>query len=96
MADAKKTPKSAQRKDAKPSGSRRSLGMTLIVAGAVAIVVAGALIFLSQRSGDSGAGGASAAEVEAGKLTGVNEVEERFAGIPQAGAILGDPEAPVT
>jgi protein-disulfide isomerase len=96
MADAKKSTKSAQQKGGKPSGSRRSLGITLIAAGAVAIVLAGVLIFLSQRSGDSGAGGASAAEVEAGKLTGVKEVEERFAGIPQEGAILGEPDAPVT
>ena len=62
----------------------------------VAIVVAGVLIFLSQRSGEGGTGGANAAEVEAGKLVGVKEVEGRFAGIPQEGAILGDPNAPVT
>ncbi len=96
MADPKKSTKPTQQRGGKPSGSRRSLGITMIAAGAVAIVVAGALIFLSQRSGESGAGGASAAEVEAGKLTGVKEVEERFAGIPQEGAILGDPDAPVT
>lgn len=93
MADKKQTPPKRKQQAA---GSRRGLWITLIAAGAVAIVVAGVLIFLSQRSGESGAGGANAAEVEAGKLTGVKEVQERFAGIPQEGAVLGDPNAPVT
>lgn len=94
MADAKK--KTPPKRAAETGGSRRGLWITLIGAGAVAIVVAGVLIFLSQRSGEGGAGGANAAEVEAGKLTGVQEVEARFAGIPQEGAVLGDPNAPVT
>lgn len=94
MADAKK--KTPPKRAPEPSGSRRGLWITLIAAGAVAIVVAGVLIFLSQRSGEGGAGGANAAEVEAGKLKGVQEVEARFAGIPQEGAVLGDPDAPVT
>lgn len=94
MADAKK--KTPPKRAAGTGGSRRGLWITLIAAGAVAIVVAGVLIFLSQRSGEGGAGGANAAEVEAGKLKGVQEVEARFAGIPQEGAVLGDPNAPVT
>lgn len=94
MADAKK--KTPPKRAAETGGSRRGLWITLIAAGAVAIVVAGVLIFLSQRSGEGGAGGANAAEVEAGKLKGVQEVEARFAGIPQEGAVLGDPNAPVT
>ncbi|MBM3680036.1 MAG: hypothetical protein FJW81_01680 [Actinobacteria bacterium] len=94
MADAKK--KTPPKRAAETGGSRRGLWITLIAAGAVAIVVAGVLIFLSQRSGEGGAGGANAAEVEAGKLKGVQEVEARFAGIPQEGAVLGDPDAPVT
>jgi protein-disulfide isomerase len=96
MADAKKkTPPPPKRKQ-EAAGSRRGLWITLIAAGAVAIVVAGALIFLSQRSGEGGTGGADAAEVEAGKLVGVKEVQDRFADIPQEGAVLGDPNAPVT
>ena len=39
MADPKKSTKPTQQRGGKPSGSRRSLGITMIAAGAVAIVV---------------------------------------------------------
>ncbi len=97
MADTakKKTPPPPKKKPAASGGSRRSLWITLVAAGAVAIAIAGVLVFLSQRGGESSQG-ADAAAVEAGKLNGVAEVEQRFAGIPQTGAILGQPDAPVT
>lgn len=96
MADSAKKKTPAPPKGASAQGGRRGLWLTMIAAGAVAIALAGVLIFLSQRSGDSGGSGASAADVAAGKLIGVDEVETRFADIPQEGATLGDPNAPVT
>ena len=95
MADRAKTPPPAKKAPAK--APRRSLWMIGGIGALVAIVVAGGLIYLSQRSGnDASGGGSDAAQVAAGKLKGVDEVEKRFKGIPQDGAILGDPNATVT
>jgi len=90
MADRAKTPP-PPKKNAASGGSRRTLGLTLLIAGVVAIVIAGALIFLSQRSADT-----SDDIPDTSAVAGVQEVTERFAGIPQTGAILGNPDAPVT
>jgi protein-disulfide isomerase len=68
----------------------------IIVAGIAAVIVAGGLIYLSQRSGDTSASESSAADVEAGKLKDVKQVTDFFAGVPQNGNTLGDPAAPVT
>ena len=95
MADRAKTPPPAKKAPAK--APRRSLWMIGGIGALVAIVVAGGLIYLSQRSGnDASGGGSDAAQVAAGKLKGVDEVAKRFKGIPQDGAILGDPNATVT
>lgn len=96
MADHPKSPPPPKRKPAASGGSRRSLWIALATAGVAAVIIAGGLVVLSQRSDGESAGGANAADVEAGKLAGVAEVEKRFAGIPQDGAMLGDPNAPVT
>lgn len=97
MADTakQKTPPPPKKKPTGSGGSKRSLWITLVAAGAVAIVIAGVLVFLSQRGGESSQG-ADAADVAAGKLIQVDEVQQRFAGIEQNGSILGDPNAPVT
>ncbi len=94
MANRAKTPSPPKKPTTKPAGSRRGLWIALIAAS---LVVAGGLVVLSQRSNDpASGGGANAADVAAGDLKGVKKVEERFAGIPQDGAMLGDPNAPVT
>ncbi len=94
MANRAKTPSPPKKPTTKPAGSRRGLWIALIAAS---LVVAGGLVVLSQRSNDpASGGGANAADVAAGDLKGVKKVETRFAGIPQDGAMLGDPNAPVT
>ena len=97
MADNAKTPpppkKAPQKKSA--SGSKRNLWVIIAIAGVAAIIVAGGLIYLSQSSGTA-TDGSSAADVEAGKLKDVKQVEAFFTGIPQNGNTLGDAAAPVT
>ncbi len=97
MANRAKTPPTPKKPTTKPAGSRRGLWIALVAASLVAVVVAGGLVVLSQRSNDpASGGGANAANVATGDLKGVKKVEDRFAGIPQDGAMLGDPNAPVT
>ncbi len=97
MANRAKTPPTPKKPTTKPAGSRRGLWIALVAASLVAVVVAGGLVVLSQRSNDpASGGGANAADVATGDLKGVKKVEDRFAGIPQDGAMLGDPNAPVT
>ncbi len=97
MSNRAKTPPPPKKPTAKPAGSRRGLWIALVAASLVAVVVAGGLVVLSQRSNDpASGGGANAADVATGDLKGVKKVEDRFAGIPQDGAMLGDPNAPVT
>ncbi len=91
MANRAKTPSPPKKPTTKPAGSRRGLWIALVAAS---LVVAGGLVVLSQRSNDPASGGG--ADVAAGDLKGVKKVEARFAGIPQDGAMLGDPNAPVT
>ena len=97
MADTAKTPPPPKKPYTKDGGSRRNLWVIIGVAAVVAAIAAGVLIYVSQQSSTpSNGSGASAADVAAGKLKGVKEVTERFAGIPQNGNTLGDPAAPVT
>ncbi len=98
MADTPKTPPPPKKPYTKDGGSRRNLWLIVGVAAVVAVIAAGVLIFVSQQSSapSSNGGGASATDVAAGKLKGVNEVTARFEGIPQNGNTLGDPAAPVT
>lgn len=97
MADKAKTPPPPKKPHTKDGGSRRNLWVIIGVAAVVAVIAAGVLIYVSQQSSTpSNGSGASAADVAAGKLKGVKEVTERFAGIPQNGNTLGDPAAPVT
>ena len=81
-----------QREAAAAASARRRRRLTLLIASAVAAVaVVGVLIAVSQSGGDdeSGLGGGES-------ISGVSEVSQRFRGIPQDGALLGDPGAPAT
>lgn len=92
-----KTPPPPKKGPVGDGPSRRSLWLIVGVAAVVAVIAAGGLIYVSQQSTTpSSDGGASAADVAAGKLKGVKEVNDRFAGIPQNGMTLGDPAATVT
>jgi protein-disulfide isomerase len=66
--------------------------LLLIALGAALALVAG-LVALSQSGGDEPAANASSA---AGLDRTAAQVNRTFAGIPQNGAVLGDPKAPVT
>lgn len=65
--------------------SKRAQQLTII--GVLAAVIVVLIIVFSQSSG-SDSGGGPAADSQ--------EVEKRFAGIPQEGLVLGDPKAPET
>jgi protein-disulfide isomerase len=96
MADKAKTPPPPKKGPQKSAGgSKRNLRLILIIGVVAAVVVAGGLIALSQRGGTAD-DGANAAEVEAGKLKDTKQVQDFFAGVPQNGNTLGDPNAPVT
>lgn len=75
------------------SGSRNRW-LVIVIAGLVAAVAAGILIYVS-TSGDA-TSGADTEQVAAGDLEGVAEIDALLAGIPQDGTVLGFPEAPVT
>jgi len=64
--------------------SKRAQQLTII--GVLAAVIVVLVVVFSQGSGDSGGGPAADSK----------EVEKRFAGIPQQGLVLGDPNAPET
>jgi protein-disulfide isomerase len=68
----------------------RSLRL-VVVAALAAVVVVGAVV-LSSSSGDEPAAPAPTRE----GVTAAEEVQELYAGIPQKGIRLGDPDAPVT
>ncbi len=95
MADKQKTPPPPKKAPQKSSGSRRNLWIVIAIGAVAAVVVAGGLVWASQRSGTEQSG-ANAADVAAGKLKDVKQVQDFFAGIPQDGYTLGDPNAPVT
>jgi protein-disulfide isomerase len=81
-----------EREAAAAAADRRRKRLMLLIASAVAAVaVVGVLIAVSQSGGgdESGLGGGES-------LTGVRDVQQRFQGIPQEGARLGDPKAPAT
>lgn len=81
-----------ERKD--PSGGGNSRWIVIGAVAVVAVLLAGGLIFISQRSGESD--GPSAEQVATGDVAELDTVITRFEGIPQEGAVLGDPAAPVT
>ncbi|MBN1527952.1 MAG: thioredoxin domain-containing protein [Thermoleophilaceae bacterium] len=81
-----------EREAAAAAADRRRRRLILLIASAVAAVaVVGVLIAVSQGGGDdeSGLGGGES-------IIGVKDVAQRFRGIPQEGARLGDPDAPAT
>ena len=86
-------PQGKKQKASKPAGDSRRW-LVLGAVAVVAIILAGVLIFLSQRSGQSDS--PSPEQVATGEVSGLDEVVERFDGIPQSAAILGAPAAPVT
>jgi len=69
------------------AGERRTRLMQL-AAGAAFLAVAVVLVLIVVNSSSSGSGGDT-------KLEGAAEVNQRLAGIPQEGMVLGDPKAPV-
>ena len=74
------------------AADRRKRRVILLVASTVAaLAVVGILIAVSQSGGgdESGLGGGES-------IAGVRDVAQRFRGIPQEGATLGDPNAPAT
>lgn len=74
------------------AADRRKRRVILLVASTVAaLAVVGILIAVSQSGGgdESGLGGGES-------IAGVRDVAQRFRGIPQEGATLGDPDAPAT
>jgi protein-disulfide isomerase len=73
---------------------RRRRLLQLGVAAALAAVVVVAAVLLS-RSGDEGESGAPPSQAQTLPEQG-REVGRMFAGIPQEGTVLGDPEAPAT
>ena len=93
MADKQKTP--PKQAPQKPTGSKRNLWIIIGAAVVIAVIAAGGLIWASQRSGTADQG-ANAADVAAGKLKDVKQVQDFLAGVPQKGYTLGDANAPVT
>jgi protein-disulfide isomerase len=79
------------REAAAATSERRRRRLILLVASTVAaLAVVGILIAVSQGGGgESGLGGGES-------IAGVRDVAQRFQGIPQDGATLGDPRAPAT
>jgi protein-disulfide isomerase len=69
--------------------TRRERRLKLL--GAV-VAAAAAVVVIAIVASTSGGGGGS----KSGKITGGGEVSARFAGIPQSGLTLGNPNAPVT
>jgi protein-disulfide isomerase len=80
----------AERADAARARRRRRLGQLAVVAAiAAALVVAGIVLSSGSDAPDAGTRDASG-------VVGATETRELFAGIPQQGTVLGDPDAPVT
>lgn len=86
--------KQSKRERKEPSGGGNSRWIVLGAIAVIAVVLAGGLILISQRSGEGDA--PSADQVATGDLAELDTVTARFDGIPQSGAVLGDPAAPVT
>ena|ERR1051326_3820609 len=70
---------------------RERRGRRLKLLGAV-LAAAAAVVVIAIVASTTGGGGGS----KSGKITGGGEVAARFAGIPQSGLTLGNPNAPVT
>jgi protein-disulfide isomerase len=77
-----------ERQQERDAETRR--GRRLKLLGAV-LVAAAALVVIAIVASTSGGGGS-----KGGKITGGGEVAARFAGIPQNGITIGNPNAPVT
>jgi protein-disulfide isomerase len=86
--------KQSKRERKEPSGDGRSRWIVLGAIAVVAVVLAGGLIVISQRSGEGDA--PDVEQVATGDVAELDTVTARFDGIPQEGAVLGDPAAPVT
>jgi protein-disulfide isomerase len=85
----------AQERDREEKERRKRRVWTLAGAGGVAALVVVALIVVSQ----SGGGGSSSAPSGLGSgdaLAGTADVRTLYAGIPQSGATVGKPDAPLT
>jgi protein-disulfide isomerase len=67
-----------------------------IIVGVAALLILGALVAASVLSGNDDEGDGAQAIPAGTALPGTAEVQELFAGIPQEGPVLGDPDAPVT
>jgi protein-disulfide isomerase len=78
-----------ERQRERDAESRRNRRLKLL--GAV-LVAAAALVVIAIVASTSGGGGGS----KNGRITGGGEVNARFAGIPQNGLTIGNPNAPVT
>jgi protein-disulfide isomerase len=89
---AKDKPQGKQERKSPPAGGN-GRWLVLGAVAVVAVILAGGLIFISQRSGDDTP---SAEAVATGDVAGLDEVSTLLRDIPQSGAVLGDPNAPVT
>jgi protein-disulfide isomerase len=78
-----------ERQREREAETRRNRRLKLL--GAV-LVAAAAVVVIAIVASTTGGGGGS----KGGKITGGSEVTARFAGIPQNGLTLGNPNAPVT
>ena len=87
---ARRAEREAREAEAAQSERRtRRLRLLGIAAAAVVVVVVGAIIISSSGSGDKGG-------KQAGPAEGAATVTSQFAGIPQKGLTIGNPNAPVT
>jgi protein-disulfide isomerase len=81
------------RERAAAAHEQRRKRLTLLVASTVAaLAVVGVLIAVSQSGGGDAGGGLGKGE----RLAGTAKVRALYRGIPQSGATLGNPKAPVT
>ena len=82
----------ARERAAAAKEKRRKRFILLAASTVAALAVVGVLIAVSQSGGGDGGGGLGKGE----RLTGAAAANALFRGIPQSGATLGDPKAPVT
>jgi protein-disulfide isomerase len=81
------------RERATEAKEQRTRRLRLLAGGAfVALAVIAVLIVVSQSGGGNGAVGLGGGE----RLSGAKATAKLFEGIPQKGAVLGDPKAPAT
>jgi protein-disulfide isomerase len=83
-----------QAAEAQQAGSlaRKRRLQYLIIGGFAAVAVIVALIVISQSGGDDDEGGGGTPS----NIQGAQQVNAELSGIPQSGAVLGEPSAPVT